>query len=201
MERGEREALLKRLQHDAFRIASHFGLKYRAVAAENPKVRSRYGICFEDGLIKIRLNHAKTGQPLKYSSLIDTLCHELAHLRHFNHGPEFREFFFELLGWARRQGIYRPERRRPGPRPRGDDADERPLRQRPSDLLLTPPRRNGVPIFPSDDVAEISLSLPWEGASREPPAAPDPAPVSKPRPKPPRPKDPKRTRPQQLSLF
>lgn len=187
MERGEREALLKRLQHDAFRIASHFGLKYRAVAAENPKVKSRYGICFEDGLIKIRLNHAKTGQPLKYSSLIDTLCHELAHLRHFNHGPEFREFFFELLGWARRQGIYRPERRNAGPHPRKPSSDER---QRPNDLLLTPPRRNGVPIFPSDDVAEICL--PWE----ERPPKPVPEPTPAPRPKPRRP-----AKPQQLSLF
>ena len=63
---------------------------------------------YADGAIKIRLRHATTGRPLKYSSLVNTLCHELAHLRHFNHGPRFRAFYFEILDHARAMGIYRP---------------------------------------------------------------------------------------------
>ena len=59
-------------------------------------------------LIKIRLRHATTGRPLKYSSLVNTLCHELAHLRHFDHGLRFRAFYQELLAFARAEGIYRP---------------------------------------------------------------------------------------------
>jgi hypothetical protein len=39
---------------------------------------------------------------------VNTLCHELAHLRHFNHGPRFKAFYFHLLDWARVEGIYRP---------------------------------------------------------------------------------------------
>jgi hypothetical protein len=54
-----------------------------------------------------------TGGALRYSSLVNTLCHELAHLRHFHHGPEFQDFYQRLLRWARRQGIYRPAPRRP----------------------------------------------------------------------------------------
>jgi hypothetical protein len=53
-----------------------------------------------------------TGRALRYSSLVSTLCHELAHLRHFHHGPEFRDFYQRLLSWAREQGIYRPASRR-----------------------------------------------------------------------------------------
>jgi hypothetical protein len=43
---------------------------------------------------------------------VNTLCHELAHLRHFNHGPRFKAFYFRLLDFARAEGIYRPG---PGP--------------------------------------------------------------------------------------
>jgi hypothetical protein len=49
-----------------------------------------------------------TGRALRYSSLVSTLCHELAHLRHFHHGPEFQDLYQRLLAWARREGIYRP---------------------------------------------------------------------------------------------
>jgi hypothetical protein len=65
-------------------------------------------VCFADGTIRIRLRHAVTGRPLRYSSLVNTLCHELAHLRHFNHGLRFRRLYFEILEYARARAIYRP---------------------------------------------------------------------------------------------
>jgi hypothetical protein len=100
--------LIERLNRDAERLAAHFGLRYRSITAERVGVRNRYGICYADGAIKIRLRHASTGRPLKYSSLVNTLCHELAHLRHFNHGPRFKAFYFEILDCARAMGVYRP---------------------------------------------------------------------------------------------
>jgi len=103
-----RRALLTRLTRDADRICYAFDLRYRVIEAERANVKRRYGICYSDGTIKIRLRHVTTGEPLKYSSLINTLCHELAHLRHFNHGPRFQAFYQRLLRWARDQGIYRP---------------------------------------------------------------------------------------------
>jgi len=108
MERRERAELMARLNRDARRIATHFGLSYRSLEAERANVKRRYGICYDDGSIRIRLRHATTGQPLKYSSLVNTLCHELAHLRHFNHGPRFKAYYLRLLEWARREAIYRP---------------------------------------------------------------------------------------------
>lgn len=100
-----------RLNRDAAVIAARFGLRYRSIEAEAPRVKRRYGICYSDGTIRIRLRHATTGQPLKYSSLVSTLCHELAHLKHFDHGDGFQGFYSAVLEYARDQGIYRPGRR------------------------------------------------------------------------------------------
>ncbi len=108
MEAREARALIERLNRDAERIALRFGLHYRAIESERANVKRRYGVCFADGRIRIRLRHAATGRSLKYSSLVNTLCHELAHLRHFNHGPRFKAFYFRLLDFARAEGIYRP---------------------------------------------------------------------------------------------
>jgi predicted metal-dependent hydrolase len=126
MDRTTRASLLRQLIADAERLAAAFGLRYRVIEPERPHVRSRYGVCYADGTIRIRLRHAVTGRPLKYSSLVNTLCHELAHLAHFNHGPRFKALYFRILERARTEGIYRPGRteppaRLPAPRsvPRG----------------------------------------------------------------------------------
>jgi predicted metal-dependent hydrolase len=103
-----RAELMARLNRDAVAIALRFGLRYRVIEPERPRVRRRYGVCYADGTIRIRLAHARTGEPLRYSSLVATLCHELAHLRHFNHGPRFRAFNQTVLEWARSRGIYQP---------------------------------------------------------------------------------------------
>lgn len=162
--------LLSQIRRDAQRIAAVFQLKYKGILAEHPRVKSRYGVCYADGLIKIRLNHARTGKPLKYSSLIDTLCHELAHLKYFNHGPEFKRFFFRILSWARKEGIYRP-------RPvysRSDSSlaySHTSLYPRKSVAAsfggyqpLGPLKRNGVPVFAPEISKPVQgeLLLPWE---------------------------------------
>ena len=108
MDREIARELLARLNHDAERIALRFQLRFQSIEAERPQVKRRYGICYSDGSIRIRLRHASTGRPLRYSSLANTLCHELAHLRHMNHGPRFKAFYLRVLEWARSEGIYRP---------------------------------------------------------------------------------------------
>jgi len=110
MDRRTARTLIERLNRDAEQIARYFGLRYKSVAAERANVTSRYGSCCEDGAIKIRLRHAVTGKPLKYSSLVNTLCHELAHLRYFHHGERFRTFYLQILEYARSQRLYRPGR-------------------------------------------------------------------------------------------
>lgn len=96
-------------------LTKTFGLRDPVLEAEHDGVTEHYGICYEDGLIRIRLRHARTGKLLKQSSLVDTLCHELAHLKHMNHGLRFRRLYQRILAQARQLGYYRPgpEGRRP----------------------------------------------------------------------------------------
>ena len=109
-EREERRVILERLKRDARLLVSYFRLELHSIEPERAQVKQRYGVCYSDGSIRIRLHHARTGRMLKYSGMVDTLCHELAHLRHFNHGPKFRAFYLALLDFARGEGIYQPGR-------------------------------------------------------------------------------------------
>jgi predicted metal-dependent hydrolase len=106
--RAEDREALDLLRARAAELAGRFGLRCRALEAERDGVVEHYGICYEDGLIRIRLRHARTGRLLKESSLVDTLCHELAHLRHMNHGLRFRRLYQRILAAARELGHYRP---------------------------------------------------------------------------------------------
>lgn len=110
--------LVERLRGDAARVAAQFQLPPYELDADRPTAHERYGVCFADGRIRIRLTHARTGRPLRYSALIDTVVHELAHLRHLNHGPRWEALYEEMLAWCRAQGIYSPQQRRePAPQP------------------------------------------------------------------------------------
>jgi hypothetical protein len=114
--REEDRAVMDRLHAIGLDLASRFRLAWKALEAEAEGVNGHYGICYRDGTIRIRLRHAKTGRMLKESSLVDTLCHELAHLRHFDHSERFRRFHRRIQDEARRLGYYRP---RSGEKPAG----------------------------------------------------------------------------------
>jgi predicted metal-dependent hydrolase len=106
--RDDDAAMVAKLRGMAVELAAHFELRYAAIDAEAEGVVAHYGICYADGRIRIRLRHARTRRLLKESSLVDTLCHELAHLRHFDHSVRFRRFHERVLAEARRRGWYRP---------------------------------------------------------------------------------------------
>jgi hypothetical protein len=107
--------LVERLRADATRVAEHFELPPFELDADRPDARDRYGVCFDDGRIRVRLIHVRTGRALRYSALIDTVVHELAHLRHMNHGPRWEALYEKMLGWCREEGIYAPQPRRSAP--------------------------------------------------------------------------------------
>ena len=48
--------LTAQLNRDAERIAGRFGLRYRCIEAERANVKRRYGVCYSDGTIRIRLH-------------------------------------------------------------------------------------------------------------------------------------------------
>lgn len=103
-----RERAIERLRRHAAVLARAFDLPLRSVDAESLRVRRRYGICYADGRIRIRLHQLRAAELLKYSVMVDTLCHELAHLRHLNHGQRFWRLYRRILAYARRHGIYKP---------------------------------------------------------------------------------------------
>jgi hypothetical protein len=114
--RDEDDATMQLLREWGADLAQSFGLRWRSLQREREGVNGHYGICYEDGVIRIRLRHATTGKLLKQSSLVDTLCHELAHLRYMDHSIRFRRLYQRILDRARALGYYRP----------GPEADGRP---------------------------------------------------------------------------
>lgn len=102
------DALIARLREDAARIATRFRLPKYELDADRAEARERYGLCYADGRIRVRLVNVRTGRMLKYSALIDTVVHELAHLRHMNHGPRWEALYRRMLEFARKEGIYEP---------------------------------------------------------------------------------------------
>ena len=104
----ENRKTMEKLRRWGRELGCLFDLRYASLEPERESVTEHYGVCYEDGAIRIRLRHAKTRRLLKESSLVDTLCHELAHLKHLNHGLRFRRLYQQILDEARRLGIYRP---------------------------------------------------------------------------------------------
>jgi predicted metal-dependent hydrolase len=100
--------LLARIRRDARRIAKRFRLRYLDVTTEPLDCRDRYGSCDGDRVIRIRLHKLKDGRFMKYWNLINTLCHEMAHLKHMNHGKDFKELNRSILAWAKNSRIYTP---------------------------------------------------------------------------------------------
>ena len=107
---------LLRLRRHAEVLATAFAA-LQSIEAESERVRRRYGICYADGSIKIRLHQLRADDLLKYSVMVDTLCHELAHLRHFDHGRRFWRLYRRIREYAQRHGIYRPGPEPAAPKP------------------------------------------------------------------------------------
>lgn len=52
-------------------------------------------------VIRIRVHHVRRPtQPLSRTTILQTLIHELAHLRHPGHGPEHRALVREIAEWV-----------------------------------------------------------------------------------------------------
>jgi len=131
--RAEDRKVMLRLRRWGAELGQRFDLHCTALEAEREDVTDWYGVCYEDGVIRIRLRNARTGRLLKESSLVDTLCHELAHLRYLDHGLRFRNLYQRILGKARELGIYRP----------GPTGDDRPRQGRLFDVNVCGTRARG----------------------------------------------------------
>lgn len=87
-----------------FRIASDYRLPLRTVTPlPMPKsgMADRLGDCNASGAIRLVMRCTVDGKwvdaPMSPKEVWDTAAHELAHLKHLNHGPAFQEFNQELI--------------------------------------------------------------------------------------------------------
>lgn len=85
------------------RVAKQYDLPLRNITGyPMPKsgMANRMGDCAYTGDIRLVLRCTENGQwcedPINPSLVWDVAAHELAHLRHMNHGPEFQDFCEEL---------------------------------------------------------------------------------------------------------
>jgi hypothetical protein len=85
-----------------FRVAKRYDLKLTAVIPEpKPEFRDAWlGTCDSGGTITITMRGMESGvwseSPRRPQEIWCTAAHELAHLRHLNHGVDFQEFEEEM---------------------------------------------------------------------------------------------------------
>lgn len=99
-------AILGKVKRDVQPILKAFGLSFQ-VMKESVAEGS---LGFNRDRRTIALNVRQKANPMKlrkYSAIMRTMIHEIAHLRHMNHTRQFMDFDNELLLWARERGIYK----------------------------------------------------------------------------------------------
>ena len=83
---------LERLSADVVEYSSMAGVNARSVRIGDPK--SRWGSCSSEG--RLRFSWRLILAPTEVRRFV--AAHEVAHLRHLHHGPEFRKLEAELFG-------------------------------------------------------------------------------------------------------
>ena len=82
------------------KVARKYNLPLRLITGfENPEAPAFYGQCFGSGEIQLTLRFKVKGEwtdPRREEDVWRTAAHELAHLRHMNHGVAFQEFEEEM---------------------------------------------------------------------------------------------------------
>ncbi|HVJ71620.1 MAG TPA: hypothetical protein VM531_08970 [Sphingomicrobium sp.] len=94
------------------RVAQNYRLPLKSVAPmtmPESGMADRLGFCTADGNIRIVMRATIDGEfcpsPRTPAEVWQTAAHELAHLRHMNHGAEFYAFAVELLGAIENQTV------------------------------------------------------------------------------------------------
>lgn len=101
-------AIIGRIERDVKPLAKAFNLRFKTMkesVAEGSLGFNRGA----GGTIALNVRQKKNPMKLrKYSAVMRTMIHEMAHIRFMNHRREFHDFDQELLAWAREHNVYRP---------------------------------------------------------------------------------------------
>ena len=165
-DKEEAADLLAQIQKEAKPILKHFGLSYETI--KESVAEGSAG--FNRGRRIIALNVRQRSDPMKFrkfSAIMSTMIHELAHLRHMNHGPQFRAFDSELKAWAKKRGIYRPGASQPAkptkpkkpPTPKRKPTPRKPTPRKPTPSKPTPRKPTPSKPTPSKPASSSSAIL------------------------------------------
>ncbi len=110
------EALFLEAERLAHRLASMIGQEITAFAPMRPTINRFTGYCYYDGRICVQIRHrnyAKDGgvwapEPRSWIKISRTVAHEVAHLVHFDHSPEFRDLEQRLVAAIPERPFDRP---------------------------------------------------------------------------------------------
>lgn len=102
--------ILKNIDKDVKPILRHFKIDYTHIFET---LGENYGgfnkRSFGNDCIGLNCRqHVDNTKIKKYSAIMLTMLHELAHCRHRNHQKEFYDFMNEIVDFARKKGIYNP---------------------------------------------------------------------------------------------
>lgn len=89
--------------------AREFGLRLRTVrvTSERDARDGTYGRCFWSGVIHVTLRWPEPdGRPVLAYSLVETMAHELAHLRHFGHCGRWVRLHAEIFKRMADDGVF-----------------------------------------------------------------------------------------------
>ena len=113
--------LWKDIQEVADKVCKHYGLSYGKILPETRKLAQHYGECqpcekceraehinetnCKEKVLFIRIHQLnKPRIALATSTILRTLAHELAHLRHWDHGKAHRQFEKEIVAFMQKLG-------------------------------------------------------------------------------------------------
>lgn len=106
----EATEVLRKAEEDLQPLVNHFGLTYRDIKLSHNK--SIYGRLTDSGRILIN-PFKKDGTLRKYSVIIETLIHELAHTKFAGHRKgTYGRVYKKLVTWAKEKEIYQPRQTR-----------------------------------------------------------------------------------------
>lgn len=103
MTRKERRSVMSQLRMLAKEVMEEFDLpvcKIRDCESELGECGpcTWMGCCDRDGTVHLKLTRPRRC-PYSWQTLVDTLMHELAHTKYWDHGRQWSRLFKELIGW------------------------------------------------------------------------------------------------------
>lgn len=75
---------------------------FKKLAGNDKCAKNSYGYCSADRHIRIGLRNPHTNKPVKWETVINTVCHELAHLTYHHHKRSWYRLYRKYFNYVMR---------------------------------------------------------------------------------------------------